>query len=266
MSEILEMELEIAARPETVFGFFTDPDAFGSWMGGAIGDASIDPRPGGAVRVDFPGEVAVRGEVAAIEPPRRFAFTWGYEGSDSLPPGGSTVEILLEPVERGTRLTLRHTGLPDVATRDQHRSGFRLYLSRLAAESARAEHGDRVPDRVEAWFRAWGADDPSQRDAALGECLAGEGEFRHAWAALRGRAEMADHIASSRAVMAGIALEPRGEPELCHGWVRFGWRAVRAGETVSTGENVASLDPEGWFELVIGFTDPTPGEAPGTGR
>lgn len=258
MSETLQMELEIAARPETVFGFFTDADAFATWMGGAMGDASVEPRPGGAVRVEFPGEMVVRGEVAAVEPPRRFAFTWGYEGSDTLPPGSSTVEILLRPVEGGTRLTLRHTGLPDPATRDQHRGGFRLYLSRLAAESALAEHGDRVPGLVEAWFRAWNADDPDERDAALGECLAGEGEFRHAWAALRERAALADHIATSRAVMAGIVLESAGEPELCHRWVRFPWRAVRGGETVSTGENVGSLDGEGRFDLVVGFTDPAP--------
>lgn len=263
MIEALIMQLEIAARPETVFGFFTDAEDFATWMGGGMGDASIEPRPGGAVRIAFPDDIVVRGEVVAIDPPRRFAFTWGYEGSESLPAGASTVEILLEPVERGTLLTLRHTGLPDAATRDQHRGGFQLYLSRLAAESALAEHGDRVPNLVDAWFRAWNADDPGERDAALGECFAEEGEFRHPWAALRGRAELASHVASSRAVMGGVSLEPRGEPEICHRWVRFGWGAVRAGETVSTGENVAALDSESRFELVIGFTDPTEHEASG---
>lgn len=265
MSETLVVTLEIAARPETVFGFFTDPTAFATWMGGGLGTAALEPRPGGALRVEFPNETVVRGEVVAIEPPGRFAFTWGYEGDESLPPGASTVEIVLDPVAGGTRLTLRHSGLPDGATRDAHRGGFRLYLSRLAAESALAQHAASVPGRTAAWFAAWNAEDPGERDAALEECLAERGEFRHPWAAVRGRADLAGHIASSRSVMGGVRLEPRGEPEICHRWVRFGWRAVRDGETVATGENVASLDSESRFELVIGFTDPTEHEGSGGG-
>ncbi|MGH7557644.1 MAG: META domain-containing protein [Gemmatimonadota bacterium] len=72
-------------EPETVFGFFTDPASFNVWMGAAIGNATTVPETGGEVRVEFPplGVFPARvvlGEVVAIEPPRRFAFTWGYEG------------------------------------------------------------------------------------------------------------------------------------------------------------------------------------------
>ncbi len=263
MSDVVRLEVEIAARPETVFGFFTDPDLFGTWMGAAMGRADVDPREGGAVTVDFsPGGPIVRGEVTELDAPRRFAFTWGYEGSPEIPPGATTVELELEPAADGTRVTLAHAGLPTEGLRDGHRGGHSVYLSLLAAGAARAEHGAALPGLAAAWFAAWNADEPAEREAAIVEFLAEDGEFRHAWAATRGRAELSDHIARSRSVMGGIRLEPRGEPEQVHGWLRFGWKAVKDGDTVSTGENVAALDGAGRFRRVIGFTDPASRPAP----
>ena len=252
------MTVEVAARPETVFGFFTDPASFDLWMGAAMGKATLAPETGGEVRVDFPafGEFparVVRGEVLALEPPRRFAFTWGYEGAEELPPGASTVEITLTPTDRGTTVVLRHTGLPTDEMRQAHRGGFRLYLSVLAARAADAEHAAGLESKVAAWFEAWNAEDVGARRAALERCLAEEGEFRHAFAAVRGREDVSGHIAASRAVMQGVRLEPHGERGLCHGFARFGWQAVREGEVVSTGENFAVLAGDGRFALVAGF-------------
>src|SRR5213080_2708377 len=45
-----EHELRIAARPETVFGYFTDPEKMVQWMGA---EATLDPRPGGVCRIAF---------------------------------------------------------------------------------------------------------------------------------------------------------------------------------------------------------------------
>ena len=260
MTEELVLTVEAAARPDTVFGFFTDPESFDLWMGAAMGKARIAPRAGGEVRVDFPafGDFParrVRGEVTAMEPPRRFCFTWGYEGDDAFPPGSSTVQITLVPIPRGTRVELRHAGLPTDELREAHRGGFRLYLSVLAARAADAEHLAGLDGRVSAWFEAWNTDDRSARAAALERCLGEKGEFRHAFAALRGRDDLSGHIGSSRTVMPGIRLEPRGRPELCHDTVRFGWQAVREGAVVSTGENFAVLAGDGRFALVAGFTD-----------
>ena len=42
----VEVEIRIAASPETVFDFFTDPDKMIQWMGRS---AELDPRPGGAL-------------------------------------------------------------------------------------------------------------------------------------------------------------------------------------------------------------------------
>ena len=49
----IEREVRIAARPETVFPYFTDPERMRRWMGRTI---SLDPRPGGALRIDYNGE------------------------------------------------------------------------------------------------------------------------------------------------------------------------------------------------------------------
>lgn len=257
MSEMapLRIEVEIDARPETVFGFFTRPEDFARWMGAAMGKATIEPEVGGALRVDFGGPVVV-GQVTALDSPRRFAFTWGYEGDAAFPAGSSEVGIELEPTTTGTRLVLVHEGLPSETLRDAHEGGFRLYLSLLAAGAADAEHGANVQGLVDAWFAAWNADAPADRAATLERCLAPDGEFRDAWAAIVGRRALSGHIGASRSVMSGIRLEPDGPPTLVHRFVRFGWKAVGEQGTAATGENFGALDGDGRFALVVGFRNP----------
>jgi hypothetical protein len=121
---------------------------------------------------------------------------------------------------------VRHQGFPDATIRDAHQGGFRLYLSLLAAGTAAVEHRNRLPEVVDAWFAAWNAEDPQERAAALDRCLTVDGEFRDAWAAIKGREALFGHIAASRAFMQGIRLEPEGEPGMCHRYVRFGWKTT----------------------------------------
>ena len=47
------------------------------------------------------------GEFLEVEPPRRLVHTWEGAGKPGLP---STVTYVLERIESGTRLTLRHAG------------------------------------------------------------------------------------------------------------------------------------------------------------
>jgi uncharacterized protein YndB with AHSA1/START domain len=131
----------IRARPATVFSFFTDRDRWLSWQGVT---AEIDARPGGVFRINVRGDGWASGRFTAVEPPRRIAFTWGWEGVDSpVPPGSSRVEIVFEPDGAGgTHLTLVHSGLPLPAV-DLHRLGWEHYLDRLAVRSA---GGDPGPD------------------------------------------------------------------------------------------------------------------------
>jgi uncharacterized protein YndB with AHSA1/START domain len=74
----IEVERRIAARPETVFSYFTDPKRYRLWQGV---DAELDPRPGGMFRVTMTGKsgTVVRREYVELDPPRRLVFTWGLE-------------------------------------------------------------------------------------------------------------------------------------------------------------------------------------------
>ena len=139
-SEALEREIRVAATPETVFSFFTDPSKMTRWQGKS---ATLDPRPGGIYRVDMNGRDIARGEYVEVVPHSRVVFTWGWEGEGSpLPPGSSTVEVSLIPDGDGTIVRLRHLGLP-TEQRSQHAEGWEHFLARLAIA---AEGRDAGPD------------------------------------------------------------------------------------------------------------------------
>ena len=127
--DVIERVIDIAASPETVFTLLTDPHEYVRWKGRL---ADLDPRPGGRFQVSFK-DSAVRGEYVEVVPNRRVVFTWGWEGPDAvIGPGGSTVQIDLEPRGRGTRLRLRHGGLPPAAVAS-HTEGWDYFLPRLTA-------------------------------------------------------------------------------------------------------------------------------------
>lgn len=136
-TDVVVREIRIAARPETVFLFLTDPAKMVRWKGR---QATLDPRPGGVYRVDIDGKHIARGEFLEVVPYRRIVFTWGWEGGEPVPPGSSTVEIVLVPDGDSTILRLTHQGLP-AATRDSHREGWEHYLARLALAAAGTDPG-----------------------------------------------------------------------------------------------------------------------------
>ena len=79
-----------------------------------------------------------------VIPNRRVVFTWGWEARDAaVGPGGSTVEIDLEPRGHGTRLHLVHRGLP-AAELASHTVGWDHFLPRLSAVA----EGRSVPTDV----------------------------------------------------------------------------------------------------------------------
>ena len=104
----IEHTVRIDAAPSTVYELWTTAEGLGAWWGAA---ASIEPRPGGAIRVDIDGEHIMVGEVTNVDPPNRLQFTFGWEGGDPAP-GSSEVDVIIDAVDTGTRLTLRHHGLP----------------------------------------------------------------------------------------------------------------------------------------------------------
>ena len=126
----LQREVYVAAPPETVFPYLTDPTRMLRWMGRS---ATLDPVAGGIYRVEMSDVQTTRGTFVAVEPFHRVVFTFGWESiSHGVAPGASTVEVLLTAEAGGTRVRLLHHGLPPQA-QDPHGKGWTLYLSRLAA-------------------------------------------------------------------------------------------------------------------------------------
>jgi uncharacterized protein YndB with AHSA1/START domain len=122
------VDVRLAAPPADVFRYFTEPERYVLWQGVS---AELDPRPGGIFRVQMEAGV-VEGEYLLVEPPHRVRFSWGWRDHPRVPPGSSTVEIVLEADGDGTRLRLRHGGLPDAAARDLHTAGWHKHLGQLA--------------------------------------------------------------------------------------------------------------------------------------
>ena len=129
-NDVIVATEHIKAPPEAVFPYFTDPALIVTWIGDR---ADLDPQPGGVFSLDM-GQVTAGGAYITVDPPHRVAFSWGIPGSGTLPPGGSTVEVVLTPDGDGTMVVLTHRGLrpADIGI---HRTGWehRLRLLSLAA-------------------------------------------------------------------------------------------------------------------------------------
>jgi uncharacterized protein YndB with AHSA1/START domain len=162
-TDVVEHEVRIEARPETVFSFFTDPMRMVQWMGV---EATLDPRPGGTCRIAFhpspalaavldpsfgpghqerlatdPNVRVMMGEFVEVDPPNRISFTWGWERDlYDVPPQSTEVDVSLTPDGDGTVLRLTHRRIPQPAV-PLHTGGWSHYLPRLAAVAAGQEPG-----------------------------------------------------------------------------------------------------------------------------
>ena len=83
---VLEVSLHIAAQPETVFPYFTDPTRYVQWMGTEV---DLDPVPGGAYRVRMRDGVETVGQFLEVDPPHRLVFTWAGPRTRRSPPAAA---------------------------------------------------------------------------------------------------------------------------------------------------------------------------------
>jgi uncharacterized protein YndB with AHSA1/START domain len=131
----IQRQVFIPARPETVFRFLVEPELMARWIGRA---QFATAEEGGLFDVQFTfgsGHTAT-GEFTEISPPERLAFSFGWDGYDTFPPGRSLVKIELRPQAGGTVLTLKHSGFPKATgpgfAPDNHGDRWSHYLVRLA--------------------------------------------------------------------------------------------------------------------------------------
>jgi uncharacterized protein YndB with AHSA1/START domain len=135
---VVEHEIRVGASPETVFAYFTDPAKMVQWMGT---EATLDPRPGGVCRINPSGQGVMLGEFLEVVPPRRLAFTWGWElEMFATPPQSTLVEVSLTPDGDGTIVQLAHRRLQATAVAF-HRAGWEHYLPRLALVASGGDAG-----------------------------------------------------------------------------------------------------------------------------
>jgi len=139
---MVRRETQIAAPPATVFAFLTDPDKIVSWMGA---EAQTELHPGGLYLLKSIHSRTARGAFREVVPVHRLAYSFGWEGSEEVPPGSSLIEIDLIDHDGGTLLRMTHSGLPNAAQCAAHDKGWAHYIGRLTLAAAGQDPGvDRL--------------------------------------------------------------------------------------------------------------------------
>ena len=242
----LDREIGIRATRATVFRYFTDTERFAAWWGAG---SRIEPRVGGEVFIQYPGNLTAQGTILEITPPSRIVFTYGYDRPDPpIPVGGSRVTITVEEVPGGTRVVLHH----DVATaavRDAHRRGWRYQMSIFGDVVSREQHAG-APATIERWLAAWNTPDA----AALAAICTPDVEYRDRWGYTQGVDDLADHIAAARMHLPAT-LVADAPAEHAHGVALLRWRAMKDGATepAARGTTVFDLAPDGRIARATGL-------------
>jgi uncharacterized protein YndB with AHSA1/START domain len=121
--------VEIKARPERVFRALASEDIT-KWWGSPdlyrVTEWTGDLKVGGhwrSVGVDRDGKpFEVSGEFLEIDPPRKLVQTWAPKWVEGA---ATTVTYLLDEIEGGTRITVRHEGFGTAAAACQgHAAGW----------------------------------------------------------------------------------------------------------------------------------------------
>ncbi len=158
----VDKSIVVPLNAAATFAMITEPERIRRWK--AI-TARLDLRVGGEYRFTVtPGHVA-EGTILEIEPGRRLVYTWGWTGTEDLPPGASTVTITLEPQgEHATLVRLVHEGLT-AEQAEQHGAGWDHFLGRLQKAAGGGDAGTdewaAIPDPL---------DQLGVAEAALGLC------------------------------------------------------------------------------------------------
>jgi uncharacterized protein YndB with AHSA1/START domain len=96
----------LPAQPDAVYAAWLSSDGHSAMTGAG---AEVDPRVGGEYEA---WDGYITGRTLELEPGRRIVQSWRtaeFAATDA----DSQVEVLLEPVPEGARITLRHTNVPD---------------------------------------------------------------------------------------------------------------------------------------------------------
>jgi uncharacterized protein YndB with AHSA1/START domain len=136
MTEVV-VEQRISAPPSVVYRYLTESKEWSRWQGAS---ASLDARPGGIFSMVMGNGMNARGQFVELVPDERVVFTWGWVDRPGIPPGSTTVEIVLKGSGTDTIVVLTHRDIPaDEAPLQQ--MGWTHYLPRLAIVASGADPG-----------------------------------------------------------------------------------------------------------------------------
>lgn len=140
--EPIVVSLETPASPDAAWRYLSEPELIERWFT----TTSRAERVGAPYRIDFGDGSVVAGVVRALEPGRRLAYSWAWEGAEPRQETlvGWTVEAL---PGGGSRVTLVHDGWSeagaDEAARDDHAGYWEAYVDDLRALLAEEAGGSR---------------------------------------------------------------------------------------------------------------------------
>ncbi len=128
-SSTLRIERTFQAPAKAVFDAWTSEEVIRRWWHAEhdweTTEAEIDLRVGGAVRVVMRDphkdvEYGGGGTFTEIDPPRRLAFTWLWDGNDTR----MLIELDLEESGGATTVRFTHSGLWDEEAVRSHEQGW----------------------------------------------------------------------------------------------------------------------------------------------
>jgi uncharacterized protein YndB with AHSA1/START domain len=126
---VLRLERTVRAPIQAVFDAWTSAEVMRRWWHAGADwetpEAIVDLRVGGAVRVVMRNphtgaEYGGGGSYVEIEPPRRLAFTWTWDGESRE----TLIEIGFEESGGVTTVRFAHSGLRDEESVRMHQDGW----------------------------------------------------------------------------------------------------------------------------------------------
>jgi uncharacterized protein YndB with AHSA1/START domain len=117
----LKLFCSLKADPKRVFGALTDSKLISAWSGQK---GKVEARVGGKFEM-FDGWV--KGKVLAYQEGKSLAYTWHTaDWSEGEKP--SVVSYTLKRAGAGTRVSLTHTGFPNVEQMKEHKAGWKEHV------------------------------------------------------------------------------------------------------------------------------------------
>lgn len=126
--------VEIEAPPERVFKAISSDEVCDWWVRPGVFDTrtwEADVRVGGKWHVTGVGRgnpYRIEGEFLEVDAPRKLVQTWQMAGA---PGPATTVSYVLEPTEKGTRVTLRHWGFQSRPSTEGNGLGWETSFEKL---------------------------------------------------------------------------------------------------------------------------------------